>query len=126
MYDRSKNMLLCGLGLLFSVASFILFVLPSFVLRILGWAVLTALFGAAGSYCHDRLKGRSSSPSYHADQDFYDVTEEASGSNTKESCQAQAPTPSGSYTGAPDGAPAAPCRPRRTPASRAVDRKSVV
>lgn len=77
-------MLLCVLGLLFSVASFILFVLPSFVLRILGWAVLTALFGAAGSYCHDRLKGRSSSPSYHADQDFYDVTEEASGSNTKE------------------------------------------
>lgn len=76
-------MLFCVLGLLFSVASFVLFVLPSFILRLLGWAVLTALFGAAGSYCHDRLKGRASSSSYRADRDFYDVTEGTSGPNTK-------------------------------------------
>lgn len=76
-------MLFCVLGLLFSVASFVLFVLPSFILRLLGWGLLTALFGAAGAYCHDRLKGRSSSSSYRADRDFYDVTEETSGPNTK-------------------------------------------
>ena len=77
-------MLFCVLGLLFSVASFVLFVLPSFILRLLGWAVLTALFGAAGAYCHDRLKGRASSSSYRAGRDFYDVTEGTSGPNTKE------------------------------------------
>lgn len=67
-------MLLCLLGLLFSVTSFVLFVLPSFVLRLLGWAVLTALFGAGGVYCHDRLKGQASSR--RTDRDVYDVTEE--------------------------------------------------
>ena len=79
-------MLFCVLGLLFSVASFVLFVLPSFILRLLGWGLLTALFGAAGSYCHDRLKGRSSSSSYRTGRDFYDVTdvtEETSGPKTK-------------------------------------------
>lgn len=69
-------MLLCLLGLLFSVASFVLFVLPAFVLRLLGWGALTALFGAGGIYCHDRLKGQSSSR--RVERDFYDVTEEAS------------------------------------------------
>jgi len=80
-------MLFCVLGLLFSVASFVLFVLPSFILRLLGWGLLTTLFGAAGAYCHDRLKGRSSSSSYRTGRDFYDVTdvtEETSGPNTKE------------------------------------------
>ena len=46
--------------------------------------MLTALFGAAGAYCHDRLKGRASSSSYRAGRDFYDVTEGTSGPNTKE------------------------------------------
>ena len=66
-------MLLCILGLLFSVTSFVLFVLPSFVLRILGWAMLTALFGGGGIYFHDRLKKHTSG---RGEQDFYDVTEE--------------------------------------------------
>ena len=39
-------MLVCLAGLLLSVVSFVLFVLPSFVLRLLGWGVLTALFGS--------------------------------------------------------------------------------
>lgn len=67
-------MLICLLGLLFSVTSFVLFVLPSFILRLLGWGVLTALFGAGGIYCHDRLKGQSSARG--TDPSFYDVTEE--------------------------------------------------
>ncbi|MCR4818074.1 MAG: hypothetical protein K5841_03850 [Fretibacterium sp.] len=52
-------MLLCGAGMLFSVVSFVLFVLPSFVLRVLGWGVLTALFGAGGRYCYERMTGKS-------------------------------------------------------------------
>ena len=73
-------MLLCVLGLLFSVASFVLFVLPSFILRLLGWAVLTALFGAAGAYCHDRLKGPSSARG--TDPGFYDVTADSDPSDS--------------------------------------------
>lgn len=64
-------MLICVLGLIFSVTSFVLFVLPAFVLRVLGWGVLTALFGAGGIYCHDRLKGRDTPQC--ADRDCYDV-----------------------------------------------------
>ncbi|MCR4819438.1 MAG: hypothetical protein K5841_10820 [Fretibacterium sp.] len=52
-------MLVCLGGLLISVVSFVLFVLPSFVLRVLGWGVLSALFGAGGRYCYERMTGRS-------------------------------------------------------------------
>jgi len=52
-------MLVCLAGLLLSVVSFVLFVLPSFVLRLLGWGVLTAIFGAGGRYCYERMTGRS-------------------------------------------------------------------
>ena len=52
-------MLVCLAGLFISVVSFVLFVLPSFVLRLLGWGVLTALFGAGGRYCYERMTGQS-------------------------------------------------------------------
>ena len=34
-------------------------VLACSVLRVLGWGVLTALFGAGGRYCYERMTGRS-------------------------------------------------------------------
>ena len=52
-------MFLCLGGLLFSVVSFVLFVLPSFVLRVLGWGLLSALFGAGGRYCYAHMTGRA-------------------------------------------------------------------
>ena len=73
-------MLICLLGLLFSAASFVLFVLPAFILRLLGWGVLTALFGAGGIYCHDRLKGPSSARG--TDPGFYDVTADSDPSDS--------------------------------------------
>ena len=86
-------MLLCLLGLLFSVTSFVLFVLPAFVLRLLGWGALTVLFGAGGIYCHDRLRGQS--PSRRVERDFYDVTEEASSrEDTPSSWKKEEETPS--------------------------------
>ena len=69
-------MMICLLGLLFSVVSFVLFVLPAFVLRLLGWGMLAALFGGGGVYCHDRLKGHNSSRRMNSS--FYDVTVEPS------------------------------------------------
>ena len=73
-------MLICLLGLLFSAASFVLFVLPAFILRLLGWGVLTALFGAGGIYCHDKLKGQTSARS--KDPSFYDVTKDSGPSDS--------------------------------------------
>ena len=73
-------MLICLLGLLFSAASFVLFVLPAFILRLLGWGVLTALFGAGGIYCHDKLKGQTSA--HGTDAGFYDVTSDSGPSDS--------------------------------------------
>lgn len=49
---------ICLVGLLLSIASFVLFVLPSFVLRFLGWLLLTAIFAAGGKYCYLRMTKR--------------------------------------------------------------------
>ena len=56
-------------GLLFSIASFVLFVLPSFILRLLGWGLLAALFSAGGRYCYAHITERvhsdgASAPAY--------------------------------------------------------------
>ena len=75
----------CIGGLLFSVASFVLFVLPSFVLKFLGWALLVALFNMGGRYCYEHMtKGGSgasttagSSPftsRFSADSTVYEAT----------------------------------------------------
>ena len=83
-------MLVCLAGLLLSVVSFVLFVLPSFVLRLLGWGVLTALFGAGGRYCYERMTGQSvsrggSSYSRGYEQAYTDVkfTENGPGSRAQ-------------------------------------------
>ncbi|NLL36585.1 MAG: hypothetical protein GX256_03570 [Fretibacterium sp.] len=66
-------MLLCLLGLSFSVASFVLFVLPSLVLRLLGWLLLTSLFGGAGLYFYERLKEPRTSSGDTASEEPYDI-----------------------------------------------------
>ena len=45
-------------GLIFSIIYFVLFVLPSFLFSILGWGILTALFGAGGKYCYKYFTGK--------------------------------------------------------------------
>ena len=45
-------------GLVFSIIYFVLFVLPSFLFSILGWGILTALFGAGGKYCYKYFTGK--------------------------------------------------------------------
>ena len=43
-----SSLAVCFGGLLFSVFSFVLFVLPSFILRVLGWGLLAGLCDAGG------------------------------------------------------------------------------
>ena len=64
-------MFLSLVGLLFSIASFVLFVLPSFILRLLGWGLLTALFGAGGRYCYAHITGRASPDSMDSEITAY-------------------------------------------------------
>lgn len=68
-------MMACILGLLFSVAGFVLFVLPSFILKVFGWLLLAALFGGAGVFFHEKIKGKPT-PSRGADPDPYDIASE--------------------------------------------------
>ena len=51
-------MFICLGGLIFSIIYFVLFVLPSFLFSILGWGLLTALFGAGGKYCFKYFTGK--------------------------------------------------------------------
>ena len=57
-------MFFCLAGLIFSIIYFVLFVLPSYLFTFIGWALLTALFGAGGKYfyahvTHRETPGRS-------------------------------------------------------------------
>ena len=45
-------------GVIFSIVYFVLFVLPSFLFSVLGWGMLTALFGAGGKYCYKYFTGK--------------------------------------------------------------------
>jgi hypothetical protein len=68
-------MLVCMLGLIFSFASFVF----TFISRLLGWFLLTALFGAGGIFCYEKLREDHSSSSYsshshHAASSAYDAT----------------------------------------------------
>ena len=70
-------MFICAAGLVFSVVSFVLFVLPSFVIRVIGWAALTMVFGSGGVYCYERLTGRRPQ---NPTADFVDTTWTEAGS----------------------------------------------
>ena len=51
-------MFLCLGGLVFSIIYFVLFILPSFLFRFIGWGLLTALFGAGGKYFYSYFTGK--------------------------------------------------------------------
>ena len=50
--------MICTGMLLFYVARFVLFVLPSFILTILGWLLLISLFSGGGLFCCDKIRGK--------------------------------------------------------------------
>lgn len=66
-------MFMCLGGLVFSVIYFVLFVLPSFVFRILGWGVLSAIFGAGGKYCYTYFTGKNINSSHTTQTEVIDV-----------------------------------------------------
>ncbi|MBQ7155583.1 MAG: hypothetical protein IJR85_08540 [Synergistaceae bacterium] len=45
-------------GFVFTIIYFVLFVLPSYLFSVLGWGILTALFGAGGKYCYKYFTGK--------------------------------------------------------------------
>lgn len=51
-------MFFCLVGLIFSIIYFVLFVLPSYLFTFIGWALLTALFGAGGKYFYAHVTHR--------------------------------------------------------------------
>jgi hypothetical protein len=64
-------------GLLTSVAYFVLFKLPSFILSVLGWLLLISLFSGGGLFCYDRLVEKKSpgpSKTRRAESRDYDAT----------------------------------------------------
>ena len=50
--------LLCVAGLVFRIAYFILFNLPSFILSVLGWLLLISLFSGGGLFCYEKISGK--------------------------------------------------------------------
>jgi hypothetical protein len=81
-------MLICMLGLLFSFAGFVF----AFISRLLGWFLLTALFGAGGIFCYEKLRETrpsSSTPPRHSKSAAYDADttaeEPAKSADAKES-----------------------------------------
>ena len=66
-------MMICMAGLLFSFASFVF----AFISRLLGWFLLTALFGGGGIFFYEKLKEkRSNSEPRQTTSQAYDVTAE--------------------------------------------------
>ncbi|MDR2528177.1 MAG: hypothetical protein LBD04_04045 [Synergistaceae bacterium] len=51
-------MLICMLGLLYTFASFIF----EIIARLLGWFLLTALFGGGGIFCYEKLRENRMGP----------------------------------------------------------------
>ena len=49
-------------GVIFTIIYFVLFVLPSYVFSMLGWGLLTAIFGAGGKYCFKYFTGKEIKP----------------------------------------------------------------
>ena len=66
-------MFICMGGLIFSIIYFVLFVLPSFLFSILGWGLLTAIFGAGGKYCFKYFTGKEIKAKISRDKNIIDV-----------------------------------------------------
>ncbi|MDR2174574.1 MAG: hypothetical protein LBO82_01380 [Synergistaceae bacterium] len=60
-------------GLLLCVAYFVLFKLPSFILSVLGWLLLTSLFSGGGLFCYEKLVGKRPSETRRAESYDYDA-----------------------------------------------------
>ncbi|GHV37431.1 hypothetical protein FACS1894187_14120 [Synergistales bacterium] len=67
-------------GLLFCVAWFVLFNLPSFILSVLGWLLLTSIFSGAGAYCYDKIKQK---PTSSGDEPKVTVEDESAWNDVK-------------------------------------------
>ena len=50
-------MFLSLIGFVLSIVHFVLFILPSFLFRFLGWGILTAIFGSGGKYFYKHFTG---------------------------------------------------------------------
>lgn len=70
-------------GLLASIIYFVLFVLPAFIFRVLGWGILTALFGAGGKYCYKYFTGKTITGKTSDDVIDVQYTEELKDDKTK-------------------------------------------
>ena len=66
-------MLLCLGGFVFTIIHFVLFVLPSFLFSLLGWGLLSTLFGYGGKYLYKHLTGHEIKASGQIDPDIIDV-----------------------------------------------------
>jgi hypothetical protein len=69
---------LSGGGLLLCIAWFVLFKLPSFILSVLGWLLLTSIFSGGGLFCCEKIRGKklSKDPTRYSTSDAYDATAE--------------------------------------------------
>ena len=65
-------------GVIFTIIYFVLFVLPSYLFSILGWGMLTALFGAGGKYCFKYFTGKDAKAKIDKNVIDVDFTESAS------------------------------------------------
>ena len=48
----------CVGGLVVYIVYFVLFELPAFVLRVLGWLLLISLFSGGGLFCYEKISGK--------------------------------------------------------------------
>ena len=83
-------------GVIFTIIYFVLFVLPSYLFSILGWGMLTALFGAGGKYCFKYFTGKelkAKSDKNIIDVDFMEEDEEAEADPQEPEAEAEPETP---------------------------------
>ena len=67
----------CVAGLLIRIVYFVLFMLPAFILSLLGWLLLISLFSGGGIYCYEKVIGKRAAPD---SEPYYDVTPGEEGS----------------------------------------------
>lgn len=66
-------MFLCLGGFVFAIIHFVLFILPSFLFSLLGWGLLSTIFGYGGKYLYKHLTGHEIKASGKIDPDIIDV-----------------------------------------------------
>ena len=66
-------MFICLAGLILSIVYFVLFVLPSYLFTVMGWGLLTAIFGMSGKYFYGYFTGKGNVTQESNDKEFIDV-----------------------------------------------------